>query len=217
MTRPASSNAVQNFGTSLSARTRSRLLVALRSTPRQGLAATISCFAAQEKIAEAAASTWLASTGASIRAIMVRTSARVIDRRLQLAPARQQVTLHERVGLLPALVALLGVASRDSVTASSAKVPAPRSARFSAAGSLPRATASMVSAAKRAGVRQPDGSGVAQVQPARPAVVRIDALPRLRAGRLHPDGESALQGVPHHVGVTLGLELAHRQLGQAAF
>jgi hypothetical protein len=43
-------------GISLSARTRSRLLVALRSMPRQGLTVTNSSFAAQAKTAETAAS-----------------------------------------------------------------------------------------------------------------------------------------------------------------
>ena len=77
-TNPASSNADQNFGTSLSDSTRSRLLVALRSTSLHGLAARISSFTAQLKTAETAASVWLATIGASIRPIMARTSARAM-------------------------------------------------------------------------------------------------------------------------------------------
>src|SRR5258708_18519880 len=54
---PASSNALQNNGTSLSDRTRSRSVVWLRSTPTQGLILTLanSFLSAHEKIAEAAA------------------------------------------------------------------------------------------------------------------------------------------------------------------
>jgi hypothetical protein len=72
------SNADQNCGISLSARTRSRLLVALRSTSLQGLPVTSSSFTAQEKIAETAASVWLATIGASMAAIIVLMSERVI-------------------------------------------------------------------------------------------------------------------------------------------
>ena len=36
--------------------------------------------------------------------------------------------------------------------------------------------------------RRPDGADVAKVQPARAAVVGVDALPRPRSGWLHPDG-----------------------------
>ena len=57
---------------------RSRLEVGLRSTPWHGLTATISCFTAQEKIAEAAARVWLATIGASIEAIISLTSERAI-------------------------------------------------------------------------------------------------------------------------------------------
>ena len=52
---------------SASDKTRSRSEVGLRSTPLQGLTATISCLAAQVKIALAAARVWLATIGASIR------------------------------------------------------------------------------------------------------------------------------------------------------
>ena len=54
---------------------------------------------------------------------------------------------------------------------------------------------------QRAGVGQPNGIGVAQVQPARPAVAGIDELPGASAGRLHPDREPALQGVPDQIGL----------------
>src|SRR5262249_40439132 len=101
------SNALQNSGTSLSDSTRSRSRVSLRSTPRHGLLASNSCFTAHEKMAEAAAKTWLARMGASMRPIMVRASARVTGR-LQLAPARHYVAADQRVGLLPGLVVLLG-------------------------------------------------------------------------------------------------------------
>src|SRR5262249_48755281 len=58
--RPTSSQAAQKRGTSLSLRMRSRLLVSLRVTPRQGLAGNSSSLVAQEKIADAAARIWLA-------------------------------------------------------------------------------------------------------------------------------------------------------------
>jgi hypothetical protein len=41
---------------------------------------------------------------------------------------------------------------------------------------------------ERASVGEPDGTSVAEVQPARAAVVGVDALPRPRSGRLHSDG-----------------------------
>ena len=50
----------------------------MRSMPRQGLAAMISCLAAHEKTALTAARTWLASTGASMRLIIALTSARLM-------------------------------------------------------------------------------------------------------------------------------------------
>src|SRR6516162_6171046 len=54
---PASLNACQNSDTSVSLSTRSRLTVALRSTPRHGLLVSNSCFVAHVKIADADAST----------------------------------------------------------------------------------------------------------------------------------------------------------------
>jgi hypothetical protein len=54
--RPASLNACQNNGNSLSASTRSRSVVALRSMPVQGLMVSSSCFTAHVKIADADAS-----------------------------------------------------------------------------------------------------------------------------------------------------------------
>src|SRR5262249_22358943 len=68
----------QNSGTSASLSTRSRLTVALRSTPRAGLLVSNSCFVAHVKIADADASTWLATMGASILLITERTSALVM-------------------------------------------------------------------------------------------------------------------------------------------
>ena len=67
---PASSNADQNRGTSLSESTRSRLSTSLRSTSLQGFSFSppISSLIAHEKIADAAASAWLATTGAETRA-----------------------------------------------------------------------------------------------------------------------------------------------------
>jgi hypothetical protein len=56
-TSPTLSNAAQNFGNSLSDKIRSRAVVSLRSTPKQGLILTPadSSLIAHEKIAEAAA------------------------------------------------------------------------------------------------------------------------------------------------------------------
>ena len=47
--------------------------------------------------------------GASIRTITARTSARRDRGGLQLAPARQQMTRNQLLGLFPGLVVLLGV------------------------------------------------------------------------------------------------------------
>ena len=99
-TRPASSNAAQNCGTSVSDKTRSRLLVGLRSTSLQGLAAESSSFIAQEKIADAAAK--LIGHDRRLDPGHHRLDVGARDRRrLQLAPARQQVAAHQGVGLLP--------------------------------------------------------------------------------------------------------------------
>ena len=70
--------------TSSSDRTRSRSVVGLRSTSLHGLTVRISCLIAHEKIADAAASVWLATMGASIRIITARTSARVMAVALSL-------------------------------------------------------------------------------------------------------------------------------------
>ena len=108
-TRPASSNAVQNLGTSQSARTRSRLLVALRSTPRHGLAVTSSSF---DRPAEDRRRRGQHLVGQHGRLDPGHHRADVgagDARRLQLAPSRQQVAPHQGVGLPPGLVLLLGV------------------------------------------------------------------------------------------------------------
>jgi hypothetical protein len=77
-TKQVLSKAAQNFGISLSARTRSRSVVGLRSTPLHGLMpVNFSSLIAHEKIAEAAARVWLAAIGAP-RAIIALTSLRVI-------------------------------------------------------------------------------------------------------------------------------------------
>ena len=106
--RPVSSRGHSSL-TSASESTRSRLVVGLRSTPLHGLTVTISCLIAQEKIADAEASTWLATIGASILSIMCATSARVIACAFSLPHLRHQVLGDELLGLPPALVVLLRV------------------------------------------------------------------------------------------------------------
>jgi hypothetical protein len=68
----------QNAAISASLSTGSRLVVSFRSTPAHGFTATMSCRAAQPKIALAAASTWFASTGAAIAATAALTSERLM-------------------------------------------------------------------------------------------------------------------------------------------
>jgi len=109
--------------------TRSRLLVALRWTSLHGFAGRISSFNAQEKIADTAASVWFATIGASMPPIIAFTSARVIVAACSLP---QRGSAWRRISLSPCrqlLLRRLACCSRYRA-ARSAKVPAPRFARF---------------------------------------------------------------------------------------
>ena len=85
---------------SASERTRSLSLVGFLSTSLHGLTATISCRIAQLKIADAAASVWLATIGASIREHHGSDIGAGDGGGLELAPARQQMA--GRVSARPA-------------------------------------------------------------------------------------------------------------------
>ena len=212
--RPASSNAAQNCGISLSDRTRSRLLVALRSTRLQGLPATVLFLhrPGEDRRRRRPESGWRA-IGRLDGAIIAFMSARAIVEACSLPQRGSDVAANQRVGLPPGLVALLGVSS-TYCSANSAKVPAPRSAFCSAAGSLPLATCSMASAA-RCG-RRPDqwrrrcrdGANAAGHGGCR------SNFQALRAGRLHAKREPALMGVPDHEGAVLGPDLADVEFGE---
>jgi hypothetical protein len=65
------------------------------------------------------------------------------------------------------------------------------------------------------GVGEANGIGTAKVQPARPTVAAVDALPGLRAGRLHLQSQVRLLRVPNQVGALLGFGLLYGQLLQA--
>jgi hypothetical protein len=152
-TRPPSSKADQNCGISLSAKILSRLRVALRSTSLQGLPATNSSFTPHEKIAETAAKVWFATMGASMLAIIVLMSERVIVAACSL-PQRGSACRRTRASACRQDLLCRFAHCSTYRSASSANVPLLRSAFFSAAGSCPRATASMASAASvRASLR----------------------------------------------------------------
>src|SRR5262249_2892528 len=126
----------QNRGSSLSDKTRSLLLVALRSTLVQGLTLMISSRSAQEKIAEAAARVWLAVTGAVIERINALTSDRLIvlagnlpQRWIKCLSTRAAACFQDRL-------CFMANCSRYSL-ASFSKLPCERCAFFSACGSSP--------------------------------------------------------------------------------
>src|SRR5262249_34242235 len=134
-------------------------------------------------------------------------------RSLQLAPARQQVAPDEVIGLLPAFIFLAGilldVAPGQIGKRASAALGALLGRRVFAARNREHGLGR-----ERAGVGEPDGVGVAEMQPARTAVVAVDALPGLGTSRLHPDGEPALVGVPDQVGLAPELGLLDSQFSE---
>ena len=118
------------------------------------------------------------------------------DRRgLELAPARQQMPRDQALGLPPRLVVLLGV-QLDVLLARSANVPVRRSARRSAAGSLPSMTSSMILRGEPPRIGQADRPGIAEVKPTRAAVEAVDHFPRLLAGWPDREREAGLARVP---------------------
>ena len=136
--------------------------------------------------------------------------------RLQFAPTRQQVRADQGVGLLPALVALLGV--QLDVTASQIR-EGTGTALCPFLGRRVVASGNLQHRRRRelAGFCQSERAGVAQVQPARPALARVDRLPALRPDRRDLERQPMLLAVPDQIVFGSGGKLAYSEFGQSLF
>ncbi len=208
-------SADQNFGTSLSDSTRSRLLVALRSTSLQGWPATISSLTAQVKIALTAASDLVGQRPAPrSRPSCALTSARVMLAACSLPQRGSAWRRTSASACRQLLFRLLGVAARRS--ARPARRKCQRRARPASRppgpclGDLQHRLGR-----ERAGVGKPDGAALPRCsQRGRPWWDRCTSTPALRSAA--PGWQARAEGCPTPGRLGLRLELAHRQLGQPA-
>src|SRR5262249_36698725 len=118
---------------------------------------------------------------------------------LQLSPPRKSVAADQRVALLPALVPALGVMLDVAFGQLGERARAalgPLLGRWV----LAPGDGKHGLRRQRAGVGEPDRTDVAEMEPARAAVVGVDRLPGSGTGGLHPDREPTLMRVPNEVG-----------------
>ena len=157
--------------TSASDRTRSRSLVGLLSTSLHGLTVRISCLTAHEKIADAEASTWLATIGRIDPDHHGADVGAGDGGRLQLAPAGQEVTRDQRAR--PASSSCCASSREARRTARQVSEGAALALRLALGRRvLALATSSIDLRRQPPRVGEPDRPGVAEMQPPRPAMNR---------------------------------------------
>jgi hypothetical protein len=123
------------------------------------------------------------------------------------------MTAEEAVALPPRLVLLLGVVGVSVNESGEGVAVAPGTALGERVLPLDRGEHDL--GRDLASVAQADGSGVADVAPARAAVVRVHRLERALPARLDPQAEAALVRVPHSKRAGgLAADMPHELLGQ---